>query len=280
MHINGGFQSPVISPNPTSTSSTFISSVTTPLPDFLLWLKCILNPLPISYGGSTSRHVHLFWGSPSKNYTLLSCPVETDVSDHISVGCISNSTHSTLAISSESFAMTMANQTACRIIGPIKSPIAWYQDQGGLTFNLNMDIALAWDNPNCQECVAGGGTCGYTNTTKQEIGCFEESKKRNKHHMIALMIVSIALALPAIAASIALACYICRDRRRVATWVARNARPSAPDTTTGSNGDTVIGLDQSTIESYTKVILWESKRLPGQEDAATSVLDMLSRIQC
>ncbi|KAI7742271.1 hypothetical protein M8C21_002459 [Ambrosia artemisiifolia] len=211
-----------------------------------------------------------FWNSSSKNYTLLSCPVEADTSDHITVGCISNSTHSTLAISSESFAMTMANQTSCRIIGSIKTPLAWWQDQG-LTSNLNIDLVLTWDNPNCKECAVRGGTCGYTNTTKQDITCYESTKKGNKPQIIAVIIVSIALALPATAASIALACYICRDRRSVATWFARNATPIAPDTATVSNGGIVMGLDQSTIESYTKVILGESKRLPGHGDAACSI---------
>ncbi|KAK9076367.1 hypothetical protein SSX86_004701 [Deinandra increscens subsp. villosa] len=216
-----------------------------------------------------------FAGSPSRNYSLLSCPVEVTKSRYITVGCLSNSTHSTLATSSESFATTMANQTACKIIGSIGSPISWYQDQGGLTSDLNMDITLMWDNPNCQECVAVGGTCGYTNTTKQEIACFRDNKKGNKHQIIALTIVSIALGLPAIAASIAMACYICRDYRRVTNWVARNATPNAttltPDTATGSHGGMVIGLDQLTIESYTKVVLGESKRLPGHEDATCSI---------
>ncbi|KAI3693990.1 hypothetical protein L1987_76947 [Smallanthus sonchifolius] len=232
-------------------------------------------------GCSAGRRLNLdllgspFWGSPSQNYTLLSCPVDVTSSRYVSVGCLSNSTHSTLAATSESFAMAMVSQTACRIIGSIRSPITWYQDQGGFTSDLNMDIALSWDDPDCQECVAVGGTCGYTNTTKQEIVCFQNTKKGNKHQTIALIIVSIALAVPAIAASIAMACYICRDHRRVAAWVARNATPSVtttpPDTATVSNGGMVIGLDQMTIESYTKVVLGESKRLPGHEDAACSI---------
>ncbi|KAI3741376.1 hypothetical protein L1987_59048 [Smallanthus sonchifolius] len=232
-------------------------------------------------GCSASRRLTLdlsgspFSDSPSRNYMLLSCPVGVTMSRYIAVGCLTNSTHSTLATSSVSFAMAMANRTACEIIGSIRSPISWYQDQEGLTSNLNMDIFLTWDSPNCQECAAEGGTCGYTNTTMQEIACFENSKKSNKKMTIALIIVSIALALPAIAASIAMAWYICRDYRRVAAWVARNATPSVttvtPETAMVPHGGMVIGLDQLTIESYTKVALGESKRLPGHEDAACSI---------
>ncbi|PWA95554.1 RING/U-box superfamily protein [Artemisia annua] len=88
---------------------------------------------------------------------------------------------------------------------------------------------------------------------------------------IALIIVSLALALPALAASIAMACYICHDSRRVANWITETATPNVTTTATISHGDSVIGLDQMTIESYMKVVLGESKRLPGHEDAACCI---------
>ncbi|XP_076888919.1 putative RING-H2 finger protein ATL21A [Bidens hawaiensis] len=211
-----------------------------------------------------------FWGSPTRNYTLLTCPIEVDMTGHTLVGCISNSTHSTLA-TSERFALALANQTACRITGSIQSPIAPYQDQGGITSNLNMDIALSWDDPNCKECATIGGICGYTNTTKQEVACFDNTKKSNKHQLIAVIIVSIALGLPAIGASIALVCYICKDRRTVATWDARNGILGSSMVPSETATGMLNGLDRLTIESYTKVILGESKRLPGHEEAACSI---------
>nr|XP_043619204.1 putative RING-H2 finger protein ATL21A [Erigeron canadensis] len=216
-----------------------------------------------------------FLSSLGRNYTLLSCPVEVTMSRYIPVGCLSNSTFSTVATKSVSFAIRLANRTACRIIGSVWIPISAYQDQEGLTSNLNMDISLTWDNPNCQDCAAVGGICGFTNTTMQDIACYENPGKSSKKAMIALIIVSIALALPAIAASIAMAWYICRDYRRAATWIAtaatRNITTVTPENPTISHHGLVIGLDQLTIESYTKVILGESKRLPGHDDATCSI---------
>nr|GEY17061.1 putative RING-H2 finger protein ATL21A [Tanacetum cinerariifolium] len=225
-------------------------------------------------GCSVSRLMSLdllgspFSGTPMQNYTLLSCPVEVTISRYITVDCLSNSTYSTLATDSVNFATRMANRTACRIIGSVWSPIPLYQAKDGLTTNLNNDISLTWDNPNCQDCVANGGTCGYRNSTMQEIACFENTRKDNYKTMIALIIVSLALAFPTIAATIAMACYICRDSRRVAS---ETATPNVTTATTFSHGDSVIGLDQLTIESYMKVVLGESKRLPGHEDAACSI---------
>lgn len=118
-----------------------------------------------------------FSATPIRNYTLLSCPVEVTISRYMNVGCLSNSTYSTLATLSESFATKIVNKTACRIIGSLWSPISRYQDQEGFTSNLNMDISLTWDNPSCQDCVADGANCGYTNSTMQEIACYENTEK-------------------------------------------------------------------------------------------------------
>ncbi|KAL4562622.1 hypothetical protein LXL04_026650 [Taraxacum kok-saghyz] len=234
-------------------------------------------------GCSASRLLNMdlsgspFSASPIRNYTLLSCPVEVATSRFPIVTCLSNSTYSTLATSSVSFAMLMANRSACQIIGSLRSPVSRYQFQEGLTSNLNTDIFLTWDAPNCQDCVTDGGTCGYTNSSMEEIACFDETKKGSKRAMMALIIISIALALPAIAISCVMTYYICKDFRSVASWISRNATPATamvvPETTaiSGSDRDLVVGLDQSTIESYTKVVLGESKRLPGHEDGTCAI---------
>ncbi|KVH89033.1 Zinc finger, RING/FYVE/PHD-type [Cynara cardunculus var. scolymus] len=220
-------------------------------------------------GCSASRLLNLdLSGSPfsvsaTRNYTLLSCPVEVTTARFPTVDCLGNSTYSTLATMSVSFATAIANRTGCRVIGPLQYPTSRYQDQEGLASDLNLDISLTWDNPNCQDCAADGGTCGYTNTS-------------NNKATIAMVIVSVGMALPAVAASIAIACYICRKDRRVSTWMARN---TTPDTTTMPpetvatlwRGSLTIGLDPSTIESYTKVVLGESKRLPGHDDASCAI---------
>lgn len=228
--------------------------------------------------------------SPIRNYTLLSCPVELTTSRFPIVTCLSNSTYSTVATSSVSFAMLMANRSSCQIIGSLWSPVSRYQGQEGLTSNLNMDIFLTWDSPNCQDCVTQGGACGYTNTTMEEVACFDITKKGSKKAMMALIIVSIGLALPAIGISIVMIYYICIDYRSVATWISRNnAAPATamvtPETTTAISS-LVAGLEQSTIESYTKVVLGESMRLPGygDEDATCSIClseyDVKDMVRC
>lgn len=76
------------------------------------------------------------------------------------------------------------------------------------------------------------------------------------------------------AASLAIAFFMCtRDRR---DEVRRNRRTNifnaiivTPDGTVTQ--PSVVGLDQATIESYTTVILGESKRLPGHHDATCPI---------
>ncbi|CAH1447817.1 unnamed protein product [Lactuca virosa] len=134
-----------------------------------------------------------------------------------------------------------------------------------------------------------GGACGYTNTTMEEVACFDITKKGSKKAMMALIIVSIGLALPAIGISILMIYYICIDYRSVATWISRNnATPATAMVTpeTSAISRLVAGLEQSTIESYTKVVLGESMRLPGygHEDATCSIClseyDVKDMVRC
>ena len=73
------------------------------------------------------------------------------------------------------------------------------------------------------------------------------------------------------AASLMIACLMCaKDRRRADLFSTQ--RSNGFNTTTVAPIDdaalppTTVGLDQTTIESYTKVVLGESKRLPGHGD--------------
>ncbi|XP_071739597.1 RING-H2 finger protein ATL20-like [Rutidosis leptorrhynchoides] len=73
-------------------------------------------------------------------------------------------------------------------------------------------------------------------------------------------------------ASLAIACFMCyRDRQNrilISNWRNTITTVTPEDPIVPSN---IVGLDQATIESYTKVVLGESKRLPGHADAACPI---------
>ncbi|KAI3818507.1 hypothetical protein L1987_12316 [Smallanthus sonchifolius] len=115
----------------------------------------------------------------------------------------------------------------------------------GFTSQLDEDITLTWAPPDYEKCEAPGGSCGYVNNTTQMTPGGSSSL-----------------------ASLAIACFMCMKDRRNVLMNNRRSTITAVTPEDAIAPPNVVGLDQATIESYAKVVLGESKRLPGHDDAA------------
>ncbi|KAM7276878.1 hypothetical protein ACFE04_018744 [Oxalis oulophora] len=110
------------------------------------------------------------------NYTFLSCPTQLVESRFTPISCLSNSTISILATSSESLVNSLAS--SCSVIRSMAVPIMLstnYDEE--FSDELNGDIVLTWSEPNCGECEVGGGTCGFKTNSSDEVECFYQHKK-------------------------------------------------------------------------------------------------------
>ncbi|PON51347.1 43kDa postsynaptic protein [Parasponia andersonii] len=220
--------------------------------------KCLPSRL-LSFNLSGSPFVSAFY----QNYTFLSCPPSYTKSRFNPIDCLSNSTHSILATSSLSLAKTMSE--SCQILNTSTIPV-WrpVQFNEGLSSSLNNDLHLTWYEPDCSTCEIQGGICGLKSNTSQEIGCFDNLGKGGSNDGLQIFrIICLAIAVPAITCAAGIACFACLvDRthqgntRRSPTAVAAAPEPNI----------VVVGLDDTTIESYQKLVLGESRRLPGPND--------------
>ncbi|KAF8379693.1 hypothetical protein HHK36_029137 [Tetracentron sinense] len=238
--------------------------------------------LQLNFSGSPFNGVY------NQNYTFLSCPVDLTRERFTPIVCLSNITHNVLATSSMNFARLMSN--ICNLITTVSVPLSWpaQSDQYGFSSDLSDDLLLQWDVPNCRDCEAQGGQCRFDSNASLKIGCSYNLQPANitqlpiyceltsEHISILdrprhlrsglqiLKIISLATGIPAITCSIGIVCYICfvdRDARRRRT---HNLQPTpALAEVSLQPTDVVIGLDEPTIDSYSKVILGESRRLPG-----------------
>ncbi|KAH0766411.1 hypothetical protein KY285_002282 [Solanum tuberosum] len=108
------------------------------------------------------------------------------------------------------------------------------------------------------------------NVTTGEIQCFDAS---GSDRIKIFRIIALALVIPAILCSMCVAFYICYDQRREI----RQSLFDLPTTNAGGaaivphEAETTTGLDDSTIESYTKVVLGESRRVPGKNHLTCSI---------
>ncbi|KAK2993865.1 hypothetical protein RJ640_003977 [Escallonia rubra] len=122
----------------------------------------------------------------------------------------------------------VASMTMCKIVDTLPIPVSWpLQNDEGFSSDLN------------------GKNKGFTN----------------------FRIMSFLITIPAVVFVITLAIFICfactRPRWGWTNAARQNLTPAAvtPETATVTQG-----LDESTIESYAKVVVGESRRLPGPND--------------
>nr|GEX05128.1 putative RING-H2 finger protein ATL21A [Tanacetum cinerariifolium] len=184
-----------------------------------------------------------------KEYTLLRCPSGANLEGFTPISCLSNSSSSVTAIGLESSVKSMtSNRTGCRVDGFARVPMVDQPDQDIVTSQLAEDITLTWGTPDCKRMIA------------------------------------FAMAIPAMTASIVIACCMCMKDRR--GELASNRRitnnPNVNEEVTAP--PRINGLDQGTIESYTKFVLGESKRLPGHDDAVCPIClseyDVKETVRC
>ncbi|KAK4483530.1 hypothetical protein RD792_010727 [Penstemon davidsonii] len=204
----------------------------------------------------------------SQNFTFLSCPIDLVMKSRLTtIDCLGNSTASVVATSSMDHVKAM---NMCSTIVSMPIPVSWPHRNEWLAFDFKEDLRLTWDVPNCVDCESKGGICGFQNSTSNQTHCFIDTITGQSRGLQIFRIIVLSIVIPAIMCSIIISCFLCfiGRRRHVVVSAPRNGTaavaPQTPDTT-------IIGLDDSTIESYTKVILGESRRLPGPNGATCPI---------
>ncbi|XP_022147517.1 putative RING-H2 finger protein ATL21A [Momordica charantia] len=224
---------------------------------------CLPRKLLEGFKISDSPFMPLF----SQNFTFLSCPSQFAISRFPVLGCLSNSTNSVVATSSMSFVKSMS--TACKIIATLPVPVSRPDEAEGFSSNLNGDLVLTWYSPACGICESEGRLCGYKNSNGQGITCYNYTTEENNALRV-FRIICVVIVLPTLMCVFGLGCFICfakwgyglADGRGNQVQHRQQVNPAGADLE-AEPPTRLSGLDESTIESYEKVILGESRRLPG-----------------
>ncbi|XP_043718112.1 putative RING-H2 finger protein ATL21A [Telopea speciosissima] len=245
-------------------------------PDNCLWRK--LRSLNLS--GSP------FKGFYYENYWMVKCSTKltmVSVPPSKFIDCMSNSSYNVWATASEVDALMMLPM-GCELIATMSVPVPWsgYYENGDQTsFNGQREnLVLKWDEPYCADCEAKGGRCGRLQSNSSlEVGCFDVSRTRHVLYFwgktglprSVSYAVTIGVGIPVLLCGIGLACYV---GDRVKRYRRRNTHVAEAGSSSIINSQPiviVVGLDNTTIESYPKVVLGESCRLPKPNDNTCSI---------
>nr|DAD19201.1 TPA_asm: hypothetical protein HUJ06_020664 [Nelumbo nucifera] len=132
------------------------------------------------------RLLHLnLSGSPFKGefyqtYQFFNCSSDFPGFQFDYIPCLSSSTHMVFATSYIPFAGYVP--ATCDLISTVSIPVVWQEDYESNfgrfpLFELSNELQLTWDSPNCGDCEARDGKCGFMTNSTLETGCFDVPRR-------------------------------------------------------------------------------------------------------
>ncbi|KAG6597084.1 putative RING-H2 finger protein ATL21A, partial [Cucurbita argyrosperma subsp. sororia] len=203
----------------------------------------------------------------SKNFTFLSCLPQFATSRFPVLSCLGNSTSSVVATSSMSYVRSMSKSNSCKIIANLTVPVAYPDEANQFLTDHYGDLLLTWNSPACSICETEGRLCGFKSNSGLGIACFNKYSTGENNGLRILRIICVVIILPSLMCVFGFGCFICfarwgygiADSRRNQAQNQQQVNPALET----EPPIRLSGLDESTIDSYQKVILGESRRLPG-----------------
>ncbi|KAF5935414.1 hypothetical protein HYC85_026543 [Camellia sinensis] len=198
------------------------------------------------------------------NITFLNCSSDSWYDfQSIPIYCLSTNPNYTVVASRSSY-VPLGCQNMSRVSVPEQYSV--YRDRN--PGDHSDDLMLTWRIPGCMACEAKGGTCGYKDVNRGQIGCFNLPGKGMPRTI--KYGITIALGIPGLVCLLGLACYTASKMKTISQRRQHDTDLSNPSITRQPFAITA-GLDGPTIESYPKIVLGESGRLPKPSDGTCSI---------
>ncbi|XP_021682263.2 putative RING-H2 finger protein ATL21B [Hevea brasiliensis] len=237
-----------------------------------IWINDPNNCLPeriLSLNLSGSSFAGLFY----RNFTFFNCSLSDYTKYPLNpIVCLSGgSTHTIFATSSlKDINLLSQPSFSCGSFASKEVPVEWPFYGQILSSDLSDDLRLTWGAPSCGKCELRGGHCGLKSNSTPEIVCFNPSRRGIPRSARYMMI--IGAGVPLALCVLGIVCYLCSRIRHYAAG--RRSHPFLEFSFMVNPQPTLInagGLDGPTMESYPKIVLGESRRLPKPGDNTCSI---------
>ncbi|KVH95303.1 RING-H2 finger protein ATL20-like [Cynara cardunculus var. scolymus] len=189
--------------------------------------------------------------SSVRSYTFYNCSLQKldYMFPTVLLPCLGSVNFSVIAVRTGLVGETPEN---CKDMAMISVPIRWYGD-------VREELELMWFTPFCRSCETEGRMCGQK--SDGETTCLGSSHGVQRSARYGL---SIGIGVSMLICIIGIVCYTAtkaRDFNR-----SRHQNIDIFSITISPRPCSSGGLDLPTIESYTKTVLGESRRLPKDDD--------------
>ncbi|KAI3891357.1 hypothetical protein MKX03_031453 [Papaver bracteatum] len=226
-----------------------------------------------------------FQGIQFQDYTFLNCSSNYTTSKLSPISCLSGSTNKVFVTTSLALAGFLS--TDCEIINHIKVPIIpqQLQNEKGFSSELKNDLILSWKEPNYSKSDEPGRGCKNFSRDGNDIGCTPVLQIGSPTSMPSIsnkgkqsFKITLGIILPAFILTVLFVCYM-SFRLNVCKCDCWNRTRNLPHHNHVRHHQrdpimlmvTTVGLDGTTIESYPRTTLGESRRIPTPNDGTCSI---------
>ncbi|XP_010442867.1 PREDICTED: putative RING-H2 finger protein ATL21A [Camelina sativa] len=265
--------------NRTTITLPFSSSFTVEEIDYAaqqIWINDPDNCLPqriLELNLSTTP----FSGVYSRQFTFFKCPTSEFLryKPLNPITCLSDENGTVFATPSPRMIYYLSSQS-CRLMKTVYVPVRWpFYEQMVSSSDLSDNLWLTWRVPRCSRCETRGGKCGVKSNSSRETICSDVHKPAIPRR--ARYAIAIGAGIPGALIVFGLFCFVyskineCIKGRRLVPSPPPDIINSAQTAHYLHSRVIITGLDEPTIESYPKIVLGESKRLPKIDDSTCAI---------
>ncbi|KAK6925982.1 Wall-associated receptor kinase, galacturonan-binding domain [Dillenia turbinata] len=226
-----------------------------------IWINDPNNCLPkqiLSLNLSTSPFLGVF----TQYFALFNCSFDYTKYGLNPIGCMSDGNYTVYATTS--FQVIGFLSSVCDFIATVPVPVELPFYEEVVSSDLDGDLRLKWEEPGCGVCVSRGWQCWLKSNSSRQVECFNVPERGLPSG--ARYAITVGAGVPASMCILGLLCFLCG---RVKSFRGRNDNRvglEGASNTVAPRPIVAAGLDQSAIDSFPKVVVGESLRLPRPND--------------
>ncbi|XWS50376.1 hypothetical protein CRYUN_Cryun12cG0082700 [Craigia yunnanensis] len=223
-----------------------------------IWINDPNNCLPqriLSLNLSASAFTGVYY----QDFTFFNC-----CSDYLKYGlnpiaCPSSGNYTIFATSSTRVVTSLS--LSCQRVATVLVPVEWPFYEQIFSSDLSGNLWLTWSKPKCRKCESRGGKCGLKANSTREIVCSNVPGRGIPRS--ARYAIIVGAGVPTLLSILGLLCFLCG---KVKLYAVKHHPLRELNPTVAPQSTIVGGLDGQTIESYPKIVLGESRRMPKPDD--------------
>ncbi|GMH29766.1 hypothetical protein Nepgr_031609 [Nepenthes gracilis] len=215
-----------------------------------------------------------FTGVENREYSFIKCTNLSSSSTLPVISCLSGDNYSVIVAYQKEFADFLLESMECNEFKTVSAPnMLWSDYPNGYPVGSDLIgpdyLQLTWSVPECGICEANGEFCGFKNGSGLDVGCSISTDSSGLTRGVKYGLI-IGLGVPGIICISCLALYI-SGRFRSYHYHRSHPRTEFSHSIFPQPVVVRMGLNGPTIESYPKVVLGESRRLPNPNNFICSI---------